>query len=44
VLFLAPSASAGGHPKHPYRYSILDMPISLAEGIVRILEFAPPSN
>jgi len=44
ALCLVPGASAGGHPKHPYRYSVLDMPVSLAEGTVRTPEFAPPSQ
>lgn len=29
---------------HPYRYSVVDIPISLAEGTVRTPEFAPPSS
>jgi hypothetical protein len=39
VLFLVPGASAGSHKEHPYRYSILDMPVSLAAGTVRTPEF-----
>lgn len=44
MLLFPPCISAGGHPKHPYRYSVVDMPISLAEGTVRTAEFAPPSH
>jgi hypothetical protein len=44
VLFLAPGASAGGHPMHPYRYSVVDIPVSLAEGTVRTPEFAPSTS
>lgn len=44
VLLFAPFASAGGRPKHPYRYSVVDMPISLSEGTVRTPEFAPPAH
>ena len=29
---------------HPYRYSVVDIPVSLAEGIVRTPEFSPPSS
>jgi hypothetical protein len=43
-LLLAPATSAGSHPKHPYRYSVVDMPVSLAVGTVRTPEFAPPSH
>jgi len=42
VLLFAPFVSAGGRPKHPYRYSVVDMPISLSDGTVRTPEFAPP--
>ena len=44
LLLLAPGTSAGSHPKHPYRYSVVDMPVSLAVGTVRTPEFAPPSH
>ena len=40
MLFLATVASAGGHPAHPYRYSVVDIPLSLAEGTVRTPEFS----
>jgi hypothetical protein len=40
TLCLVPSASAGSHKEHPYRYSILDMPVSLAAGTVRTPEFS----
>jgi hypothetical protein len=29
---------------HPYRYSVVDIPVSLAVGTVRTPEFAPPSH
>jgi hypothetical protein len=29
---------------HPYRYSVVDMPVSLAVGTVQTPEFAPPSH
>jgi hypothetical protein len=44
ALFLAPGASAGGHPAHPYRYSVVDIPVSLAEGTVRTPEFSPHTS
>jgi len=44
VLFMVPGASAGGHKAHPYRYSVVDIPVSLAVGTVRTPEFAPPSH
>src|SRR6185437_6603180 len=34
VVFLIPSACAGAHKDHPYRYSVVDMPVSLAVGTV----------
>jgi hypothetical protein len=40
VLFLAPVASARSHKDHPYRYSVLDMTVSLAVGTVRAPEFS----
>ena len=39
ALFLVPSVSAGSHKDHPYRYSDIDMPVSLAVGTVRTPEF-----
>ena len=42
VLLFAPFASAGGRPKHPYRYSVVDMPISLSEGTIERLSSLPP--
>jgi hypothetical protein len=44
TLFLAPGASAGSHPAHPYRYSVVDIPVSLAVGSVRTPEFSPPTS
>lgn len=44
VLFLIPVASATSHKEHPYRYSILDMPVSLAVGTVRTPEFSVGGN
>jgi hypothetical protein len=36
ILFLAPSVSVGGSKVHKYRYSEIDMPVSLAVGTVRV--------
>src|ERR1700680_1056895 len=44
LLFLVPGASAGSHKDHPYRYSILGMPVSLAVGTVRTPEFSVGGN
>ena len=44
ALFLVPCASAGGHPAHPYRHSVVDLPVSLAVGTVRTPEFSPPTH
>ena len=41
ALFLTAVASAGGRPAHPYRYSVVDIPVSLAVGSVRTPEFSP---
>jgi hypothetical protein len=39
ALFLVPGTSARSHNDHPYRYSDVDMPVSLAVGTVRTPEF-----
>jgi hypothetical protein len=39
VLLLGPSVSAGSPKQHKYRYSEIDMPVSLAVGTVRTPEF-----
>jgi hypothetical protein len=44
LLLLLPDASAKRRPEHPYRYSIVDMSVSLAIGTVRTPEFAPPAQ
>ena len=44
VFFLAPGALAGNHPAHPYRYSVVDMPVSLAVGTVQTPVFSPPTH
>jgi hypothetical protein len=44
VLLFTPGASAGSHKEHPYRYSVVDMPVSLAVGTVRTPEFAPATH
>jgi hypothetical protein len=44
ALCLVSGASAGSHKEHPYRYSILDMPVSLAAGTVRTPEFSVGGN
>src|ERR1700674_920575 len=40
MWLLAASVSAGGPKVHKYRYSEIDMPLSLAVGTVRTPEFA----
>ena len=40
LWFLVADASARSHKEHPYRYSVVDMPVSLAVGTVRTPEFA----
>lgn len=35
MLFLVPGACAGRHKDHPYRYSVVDVPVSLAVGTIR---------
>jgi len=40
VSVLGPSVSAGGSKVHKYRYSEIDVPVSLAVGTVRTPEFA----
>jgi hypothetical protein len=40
ALFFVPSAFAGRHKEHPYRYSVVDVPVSLAVGTVRTPEFS----
>lgn len=45
ALFLTPGVSAGRpKPAHPYRYSVVDMPVSLAIGTVRTPEFSVAKN
>ncbi|HUY81588.1 MAG TPA: hypothetical protein VMU92_07685 [Acidobacteriaceae bacterium] len=44
MLLLVPVASAGRHKDHPYRYSVLDMPVSLAVGTVRTPAFPVASQ
>jgi len=39
ILFIVPGVSAGRHKDHPYRYSVVDMSVSLAVGTVRTPEF-----
>jgi hypothetical protein len=41
MLLVVPLASARSRPAHPYRYSIVDVPVSLAVGTVRTPEFSP---
>ena len=43
-LFMVPGVFAGGHKEHPYRYSDVDMPVSLAEGTVQTPEFSVSSH
>jgi hypothetical protein len=44
MFLFVPSECAGHHKEHPYRYSILDMPVSLALGTVRTPEFPVTSK
>jgi len=44
VLFLGTVASAKRRPDHPYRYSVLDTPVSLAIGTVLTPEFPVESK
>jgi hypothetical protein len=44
ALICSRGASAGSHPEHPYRYSVVDMRVSLAVGTVRTPEFSPPKS
>ena len=44
ALFLVPGAFAGSHKDHPYRYSAVDMPVSLAIGTVQTPEFSVASH
>lgn len=44
VILLASLASAKRRPEHPYRYSVLDIPVSLAEGTVQTPEFSVSSK
>ena len=41
MLFLSSGAFAGSRPEHPYRYSVVDIPVSLAAVTVRTPEFSP---
>jgi hypothetical protein len=43
VSFLLPGASARHRQEHPYRYSVVDMPVSLAVGTVQTPEFSVSS-
>ena len=38
------SAPARNRPEHPYRYSVVDMPVSVTIGTVRTPEFSPPTH
>jgi hypothetical protein len=44
VSLLVASASAKPRPDHPYRYSAVDMPVTLAVGTVRTPEFSAASQ
>jgi hypothetical protein len=44
LLLLGPVAWAKRRPEHPYRYSIVDMPVSLAIGTVRTPAFPVAKN
>lgn len=44
ALFMVPHAMAGGHQEHPYRHSVVDMPVSLAVGTFRTPAFPVTSQ
>lgn len=44
VLLVVPCVIAKSHTDHPYRYSIVDMPVSLSEGTVQTPEFSVESH
>jgi hypothetical protein len=44
VSVVVPSVSAKRHKNHPYRYSVVDMPVSLAVGTVQTPEFPVDSH
>src|SRR5437868_1481371 len=39
LLLFVPAVSARSHKEHPYRYSVVDIPVSLGIGTVRTPEF-----
>ena len=43
VLLLAQGASAGHRKEHPYRHSVVDIPVSLGVGSIRTPEFSAPA-
>lgn len=44
VVLFGSAASAKRRPEHPYRYSVVDMPVSLAIGTVQTTEFPVASH
>lgn len=44
MLLMTSTASGGLRKDHPYRHSVVDMPVSLAIGTVRTPEFAPATH
>src|SRR5438552_350704 len=40
IVLVTPGSSSGSHKEHPYRYSDVDMPVSLAAGTARTPDFA----
>ena len=44
VLLVVPCASAKSQKDHPYRYSVVDMPVSLTAGTVQTPEFPVASH
>jgi hypothetical protein len=44
LLLVVPEASAGRRKEHPYRHSVVDIPVSLAAGSVRTPEFSVPAH
>jgi len=44
LLLFAPATSAKRRPDHPYRYSVVDVPVSLAEGTIQTPAFSVDSH
>src|ERR1017187_3952672 len=44
LVFVRPVSAGRPKPAHPYRYSVVDMPVSLAIGTVQTPEFSVVKN